>query len=269
MGTEAAVSSTTAPARATLEHIKTKILSGRPLERQDWEKFQVDMLDHNLKLCEEKTSTPRVRADAAGKCIWAAQMNLEMCHSDEKMREEFAQRDRLEENRMDRRMDLEQVMKGHRWRTKNKKEWGDTLEPPEHRTFAIPPYKAPALKWPIEDGAPPAMGEEFDTDAVPEWVNDYLLGRPVEADDLPDEAYWFGRRPQRFGERKKEPLYRVVKFRNGDQEMSYRKTERGKAEYPELGKRKPIGFGTVLLDDDEISEHEAKAFGEQKNSSRR
>ncbi len=252
----------TGGAAVLLENIGQKILAGGEPSKPDWEKFQIGLLQMNMEIASDGKSSARVKADAVGKMLWATQMNLDRFHSERRLRDEYEQRDELEKKRLERRMDLEQVMKGHRWRTKTRKEWGDAIRLPEDRKYAIPPYKTLAPKWPVKDGAPPVKDEEFDGEAVPHWVYEYSLGRPVEADDLPDEVYWFGRRPERFEGRKKEALFRIVKFRDGNRETVYRKTARGKSEFPDLVERAQ-GTGYVLLDDDEISEYEAKAFGEQ------
>ncbi len=260
----AASASASGGAAATLLSIERKIVAGEEPAKPDWESFQIGLLQMNMKIANDEKSSARVKADAVGKMLWATQMNLDRYHSDEKMREEYAQRDRLEENRLDRRMDMEQVMKGHRWRTKTKKQTGSIHIHPHGQTFAIPPYEPLHLKWPVRTDEPPVRDEEYDSAAVPRWVW-CDLGRPLEADDLPDEVYWFGKRPQRFGERKQEPLFRVVKFRNPhDAETAtvYRRTARGKAEFPDL-RPTDARADFRLLRDDEISEYEAKAFGEQ------
>jgi len=254
-----------AVAAATLEAIERKIHSGRIPGREDWEQFQTNLLHMNMRIANSRQASPRVRADAVGKMLWAVQMNLERLHGERKQTVDYEKRDELDQKRTERRMDYEKAMEGHRWRTERK--IGSSLANhflPGNQPFAIPVPELEQIqpKWPAKPGEPPRPGDEYEEQAVPTWINSHDLGRPVEADDLPDEVYWYGLRPGRFGPRKKEPLFRVVKFRTTGAGELYRKTKRGNEEYPHLGTFDQR-MHYKMLGENEISEYEAKVFGEQ------
>jgi len=232
------------PARAAYEEIRRKMEAGEPVGRAGWEKFQMGLLGSGMQIIGDGQSSARVRADALGKCLWAAQQNMELAVREQELEKkqdhDFA--------KMERQVEISAAISNHREYRRREDEWRrrrqdegrhSSLGRPRRReffdpkllTFAIPlPDREAVEKFTIYPDDPPQAGDEYSEESVPSWVRS--RGRTLHPDDLPDELYWYGRRPARFPDRQKEPLFKVLTWHPCGAAATYAQTARGLRECP-------------------------------------
>lgn len=220
------------PARAAYEEIRKKMEAGEPVGRAGWEKFQMGLLGSGMQIIGDGESSARVRADALGKCLWAAQQNMELAVREQELEKkqdhDFA--------KMERQVEISAAISNHREYRRRGRELpaGDVLRnffDPRLLTFAIPvPERTPVRGLPVYPGDPPRRGDEFSAESVPYWVQSRT--RELHPDDLPDEVYWYGKRPERFAARQKEPLFKVLAWHSWGTAATYAQTARGMREFP-------------------------------------
>ncbi len=231
------------PARAVLDEIQQKIIRGQPVRRDDWQRFQIQMINFNLDLCRRDDVPVRVKAAASGKCIWAAQQNQEMIRRDEEQARDHAHGHELASHRAEFAADAAKT--GGKDRHPDSAAGGDesSAGPPEYRAHidkrlircALPlPIAIPRLDLPAS--VPPQRPDEFNPLGCPGWAlhrDNGLTRTDLDPDDLPDEVYWLGSRPGRFPPRTKEPLFRVLDW-NTYGAARYVRTVRGRRFRPVL-----------------------------------
>ncbi len=232
------------PARAAYEEIRKKLEAGEPVGRAGWEKFQMGLLGSGMDLIGDGQSSARVRADALGKCLWAAQQNMELAVREQELEKkqdhDFA--------KMERQVEISAALANHREYRRREDEWRQRRRDeerhsslgrparrhffdPELLTCAIPlPDRESVARFTIYPDDPPQRGDEFSDESVPSWVKSRT--RTLHPDDLPDELYWYGRRPARFGDRQKEPLFKVLTWHPWGAAATYAQTARGLREFP-------------------------------------